>query len=463
MKLNLLHVLMLAPFFSFQASSQICEPQLSVYFDTDRSDLFSSESSRLDQLIEKMNTLNEYLVEIYGFTDSDADDDYNIGLSTDRAEIVEQYIRNHFEGKLHKVEIIPKGESDPKFENDTEGKKKLNRRVDIVMFPVKDGKVLIRAKKGTELEIGLDYFGICPICESKPVIQEISSNAQARSQNVSLVTRDGSNLLTGGMMTMTHTCEDANPCSSGTVRIPTKDLDPRMKVWQTIDTLGGIRWVQRNIPMEFTDDGKFYIMQIPYFSSGTGYNCDVRIPEPSIVTPHLVEGRIIAQTKSDELIKTSAGDSESTTARAIYNANFDPIYKIRHISDEEGIQYRYVAIADKSFWDADTTTLTIPESAYKKVVLLTDTTIYLKRPWNSYHADLYIPVIDSVYTLKLKKGSKRIYQYKKPIATTLVSACSESGLNDCEKLKESGLRVKISKKNKSIKIKIKRSAVKNLK
>ncbi|NRA10542.1 MAG: OmpA family protein [Crocinitomicaceae bacterium] len=462
MKHLLLQLMVLGALSSFQANGQICKPAISVYFETGRSDLFVSEYNRLDAVIAKMDPQSDYLLEIYGFTDSDADKDYNLKLSTNRAEEIEIYIREQFAGEISSVQILPKGEEDPKFSNNSDGTKKLNRRVDVVMFPTKDGKVTITADRGTEVEIALDYFGNCPICESKPEIQEVSSNAEAATLGISLMTRNGGNLQTGGMMKMTHTCEDVDPCSQSTIRIPADQLDPRMKVWQSIDTLGGVRWVQRTIPMEYSADGDFYIMQIPCFRGGGGYNVDLKIPTPEIITPHFTLNRITVLDSLNEKIKVSSGDSESTTATAQYGPDWNDLHKIRHVSDEEGIRYIFKKMITPKYWNEDESVVTLLAKEYSKHVLLTDTTILLKRPWNSRNANLYIPVIDSMYRVKLQHKKNRVYKYKKIEAKSVIAACSKKNPNKCIKLEESALKIKWNKKNKELRIKIRRSAIKEL-
>ena len=146
------------PFWTF---SQICKPQLTVYFASNNDDIFASEMQRLDEMIAKLEPNGSYLMEVYAYTDSDANDNYNMDLSSRRGEKIAKYMQEKYSGTFPEVAVYPKGEKDPKYDNENPLKKKLNRRVEVVLFPMKGDKMLITGNRGSQIEVDKDFFGSC--------------------------------------------------------------------------------------------------------------------------------------------------------------------------------------------------------------------------------------------------------------------------------------------------------------
>ena len=110
----------------------IVEFNSQILFGFDRSDLANSAQGNLNDLVTILNKYPDTNIEIQGHTDNAGTDDYNQGLSERRASSVSTYIR----GKginTSRISIKGFGESAPKYANDTEANKALNRRVDFLI------------------------------------------------------------------------------------------------------------------------------------------------------------------------------------------------------------------------------------------------------------------------------------------------------------------------------------------
>ncbi len=131
---------LLAFIFSYSGFSQF-NIEHSVYFDTDVFDLTKTEKTRLQKFLSSQ-TKNEVLkIEIYGFCDDIGSDNYNLGLSQNRADAIKSIFieANFFPEKIMTVD--GKGELLLNIVDETDPSviRSLNRRVDVVIsYPEKE-------------------------------------------------------------------------------------------------------------------------------------------------------------------------------------------------------------------------------------------------------------------------------------------------------------------------------------
>jgi peptidoglycan-associated lipoprotein len=87
-------------------------------------------TGQLDQLISQLkgSSTNAY-IQIEGHTDSTGDLQYNRILGLQRAEAVRQYLYDHYQVPLHRMNVISFGEDKPVAPNTTRDGRALNRRV----------------------------------------------------------------------------------------------------------------------------------------------------------------------------------------------------------------------------------------------------------------------------------------------------------------------------------------------
>jgi len=114
------------------AQDKIIENAL-VEFEHDSAIIKTNSTANLDSLIRNILPIQaQYKIEIVGHTDNTGTTDYNLDLSSRRAQSVLNYMLD--KGVLNNnISSIGLGESQPIMKNDTEENKLRNRRVEIVL------------------------------------------------------------------------------------------------------------------------------------------------------------------------------------------------------------------------------------------------------------------------------------------------------------------------------------------
>ncbi|MFH1217505.1 MAG: OmpA family protein [Pseudomonadota bacterium] len=103
-----------------------------VLFDTGKSDLKPSAYANIDKLVAFLKKYPERKVQVEGFTDSVGTENYNLGLSINRAEAVRNALyAQGIEG--NRVQFRGYGEMYPVASNDNATGRQLNRRVEIII------------------------------------------------------------------------------------------------------------------------------------------------------------------------------------------------------------------------------------------------------------------------------------------------------------------------------------------
>jgi outer membrane protein OmpA-like peptidoglycan-associated protein len=93
----------------------------------------------LDKVADIIGRYDQTAVHIIGHTDSIGSDDYNLDLSHRRAESVAVYLeRRGVDGRRLRTE--GRGEREPRATNQTEAGRQLNRRVEMVLRPIVEGR-----------------------------------------------------------------------------------------------------------------------------------------------------------------------------------------------------------------------------------------------------------------------------------------------------------------------------------
>jgi len=107
----------------------------SVYFETDKSIIISSEKKKLDAFLKNLDTVAIKKIIVHGFCDDRGSQSYNMSLSKQRARAIEFYLENNeIPERLIKL-IAGKGEIDLTASNGDEitNMRQNNRRVDIIV------------------------------------------------------------------------------------------------------------------------------------------------------------------------------------------------------------------------------------------------------------------------------------------------------------------------------------------
>ena len=120
-----------------------------VYFRLNRADLSKDDKEKLDQAIQNLQNMKNYIIEIAGYTDQTGSKAMNLELGRRRAEAVVRYLTVDHEIPLRRIRELGVGEEFPNAVNHTRADRKENRRVDIKVYGVEgeSGGALSSASK----------------------------------------------------------------------------------------------------------------------------------------------------------------------------------------------------------------------------------------------------------------------------------------------------------------------------
>ena len=107
-----------------------------IYFNFNKADVKPAMHMQLTKIAQALAAVPDQHLLIEGHTDSDGSNEYNLSLSESRAESVRKIL---LDGGIpsERVDIKGYGESKPIADNDTAAGKAQNRRVEIVLMPMK--------------------------------------------------------------------------------------------------------------------------------------------------------------------------------------------------------------------------------------------------------------------------------------------------------------------------------------
>jgi outer membrane protein OmpA-like peptidoglycan-associated protein len=108
-------------------------------FDFDKSALKPAFYPALNKLANLFSKYDRTLLHVIGYTDSVGTDAYNINLSNERAISVAFYL-NDQGVDMSRIRTEGRGESEPRMLNDTAANRALNRRVEIYIRPIIEGR-----------------------------------------------------------------------------------------------------------------------------------------------------------------------------------------------------------------------------------------------------------------------------------------------------------------------------------
>ncbi len=110
-----------------------------VSFDVDRATIKPGFYGTLNKLANVLAKYHNTIVHIIGHTDSTGSNSYNQRLSERRAEAVKTYLVEHGVAS-NRVRTEGRGESEPRASNATAEGRAMNRRVEIYLKPVVEGR-----------------------------------------------------------------------------------------------------------------------------------------------------------------------------------------------------------------------------------------------------------------------------------------------------------------------------------
>lgn len=108
-------------------------------FKINSSELSDSAKYNLERIATVFNKYPETIILVEGHTDNTGTIEYNLNLSKQRATIVSDYLISKGVGR-QRFDIKWYGETQPKYSNDTDANRKLNRRVEVAIIANSDLK-----------------------------------------------------------------------------------------------------------------------------------------------------------------------------------------------------------------------------------------------------------------------------------------------------------------------------------
>jgi len=105
-----------------------------VHFGVNKTTLTKEDQARLDDAIQKLGGMKNYLIEVEGYADRTGDKAYNRELSRKRADAVVHYLAIEHNIPLRVIREIGAGADFPDADNKTREARKENRRVDIKVY-----------------------------------------------------------------------------------------------------------------------------------------------------------------------------------------------------------------------------------------------------------------------------------------------------------------------------------------
>lgn len=140
---------------------KICQQSV-VYFGFGKHDLSELETAKLDSILQM--PYNEFIIELSGHTDHISSDSFNLELANRRVQEVVNYIQNNSAKKIiFKTNSF--GRSQPTVPNNSDENRALNRRVEINMIPMDEGRIVIYSESGAEAKLNIEQFKNIDLCE----------------------------------------------------------------------------------------------------------------------------------------------------------------------------------------------------------------------------------------------------------------------------------------------------------
>ncbi len=102
-------------------------------FDVNKATLRSQSKENLTSLARILNKYEDTNILLEGHTDATGSEDYNLGLSRQRAQTVSEYLAS-LSVASNRFSIVGYGEAQPIASNDTDAGRQQNRRVEVAIF-----------------------------------------------------------------------------------------------------------------------------------------------------------------------------------------------------------------------------------------------------------------------------------------------------------------------------------------
>lgn len=349
-----------------------------VLFDHGKDKLRKDSQQKLNALAERIDKDTPYQIIISGNTDNSGSDNYNEVLSQRRANTVATYL-NELGIDKNKVQVFYYGEKQPKYSNDAEKHRQMNRRTDITIrfiTPSPQAKnaqpqqSVQKFKNGTIIESSAEYsFDAKEIYTSNEII----------SRNMTTMTDSKEPLVSSGMV-----CVEINS-ANGPVNSTKEEFRlvfpahygdycnyQNLLFWTATEgTDGKVYWKQSRLSIQTdTIDGVAYYV-ISTRNKGC-YNFDCKPPKDQLIAANYkVKGYQVTRfnvvyENLISVISPEPGRKKRTYTSKLIQSNEEPVLLIDS-KDAKGNSYTTDSQALSAFkYKKKLNTYVVRKSDFKK-------------------------------------------------------------------------------------------------
>lgn len=226
---------------------------------------------------------SDFILEVYGYTDTSNTTDYNRKLSQSRIDAVLAYLKSK---NILPKEIRTFNEGEDFNSNNQSKHAAFQRRVDVYLTPMEGNDVVFKSSTGVIVKRDLSSFGDCGICALKPKIRYLQNEADAKASGIDLMTDKGEPLETYGMALFDiDTCSSLSPEERRNIRncfqMPASRWNRRVELFELAERPGNDVW--RLLNDSLVRDS---IAEVVSFCSIAGsINLDVRKKRIGLIVP----------------------------------------------------------------------------------------------------------------------------------------------------------------------------------
>ncbi len=123
-----------------------------VYFGFAKSSLSKDDQAKLDDAIQKVGGMKNYVIEVEGYADRTGNVSFNRELSRKRADAVVHYLSVEHSIPLRSIRELGAGSDFPEADNRTRDARKENRRVDVKIYSLDLNGVVQQATAKSEVQ-----------------------------------------------------------------------------------------------------------------------------------------------------------------------------------------------------------------------------------------------------------------------------------------------------------------------
>ncbi len=300
-------LIVLLLFGSVLYAQDLCRPT-SVFFDLNQSELKSRGKNSVDSLLQTMNG-SDFILEIYGYTDTSHTDDYNRKLSQNRIDAVLEYLKKK---GIAPKEIRTFNEGEDFTSNNLRKDAAFQRRVDLYLTRMEGNNVVFRSPDGVVVKRDLAFFGDCGICALKPKMKYLQSEMEANVNGISLLTDQGERLITYGMALF-----EIDSCASvpaeqqfkTCMELPAREWNNGIKLYELVEQPGNDVW--RRLQDSLYYDSTAQVMR--FCTDARKINCDaLDVFEPGfrlIIPEKALKGRSVFKYAGQEKVQPFHNDT----------------------------------------------------------------------------------------------------------------------------------------------------------